>query len=138
MSSAAAAEIEKCKRHVTITVSKKLLYITIDFIVMHVVMIEHLIVNRPLVEKIVRSIFLAGSHFFDSLQGFLPEAHFETETLTSLFGVPDLSLMPGRPVESRKVRFPMWTREYRITSCYFNQNDLPYSLVSFCCLSPKY
>ena len=126
MTSAAAAEIEKCKGPVTITVGKKLLYITIDFIVMHVVMIEHLIVNRPLVEKIVRSIFLAGSHFFDSLQGFLPEAHLETETLTSLFdGVPDLSLMPRPSRRESKGAIPnVWTREYRITSCYFNQNDL--------------
>src|SRR5215470_18916626 len=76
MTSAAAAEIEKCKRHVTITVSKKLLYITIDFIVMHVVMIEHLIVNRPFMEKIVRCIFLDGFHFFDSsTKDSLPEAH---------------------------------------------------------------
>src|SRR5215471_7092330 len=89
MTSAAAAEIEKCKRHVTITVSKKLLYITINFIVMHVVMIEHLIINRPLVEKIVPRIFLDGFHFFDSFQGFLPEAHLGCAALISPFhGIP--------------------------------------------------
>src|SRR5215475_14234664 len=98
MTSAAAAEIEKCKGRVTITVSKKLLYITINFIVMHVVMIEHLIVNRPLVEKIVRRIFLDGVHFFDSFQGFLPEAHLGSAALTSPFhGIPDLSFMRSRP-----------------------------------------
>src|SRR5262245_44513761 len=136
MTSAAAAEIEECKGPVTITVGKKLLYITIDFIVMHVVMIEHLIVNRPLVEKIVRSIFLAGFHFFDSFQGFLPEAHLGCAALISPFHViPTIRrLCTTDPVDSRELQSPMWTREYRITSCYFNQEwaSIQYNLVSFC------
>src|SRR5262245_57758030 len=79
MTSAAATEIEKRKGSVPITVAKKPLYITIDFIVMHVVMIEHLIVTRPLMEKIVRGIFLDGFHFFDSsTKDSLPEAHLGT------------------------------------------------------------
>src|SRR5215510_16539848 len=102
MSSAAAAEIEKCKRHVTITVSKKLLYITINFIVMHVVMIEHLIINRPLVEKIVPRIFLDGFHFFDSFQGFLPEAHLGCAALISPFhGIPPTYRLCAAGRESR-------------------------------------
>src|SRR5215472_1737632 len=109
MTSAAAAEIEKCKRHVTITVSKKLLYITINFIVMHVVMIEHLIVNRPLVEKIVRRIFLDGVHFFDSFQasslrriwGLWPWPY------PPLFmGYPTCRLCAVVPVESLEVQSP--------------------------------
>src|SRR5262245_38847995 len=121
MTSAAAAEIEKCKGPVIITVGKKLLYITINFIVMHVVVIEHLSVNRPLVEKIVRSIFLDGFHFFYSFQGFLPEADLGVRPVLSISWYTRPVLMRRRPVESREVQSPMWTREYRITSCYFNQ-----------------
>src|SRR5262245_12948582 len=139
MTSAAAAQIEKCKGHVTITVGKKLLYITINFIVMHVVMIEHLIVNRPLVEKIVRRIFLDGFHFATASKGFLPGAHLGSAAVTSPFhGIPPTyRLCAAVPVESREVQSPMWTREYRITSCYFNQEwaSIQYNLVGFV---PKY
>src|SRR5262245_61450834 len=124
MTSATATEIEKRKGSVPITVGKKPLYITIDFIVMHVVMIEHLIVNRPFMEKIVRCIFLDGFHFFDSsTKDSLPEAHLGTADPASPFhGLPDPAFMRGRPVAEST---PMWTREYSIASCYFN-------LMSFC------
>src|SRR5262245_66043238 len=56
--SAAGAEIEKREGPVIIMVGKQLLYVAILFIVMHVVIIQHLIVNRPLMKKIVRSTFL--------------------------------------------------------------------------------
>src|SRR5215813_7208110 len=102
MTSAAAAEIEKCKRHVTITVSKKLLYITINFIVMHVVMIEHLIVNRPLVEKIVRRIFLDGVHFSTASKA----SSLRRIWGSLLFMVYPRPIVYAQPVESPEVQSP--------------------------------
>src|SRR5262245_6651321 len=106
MTSAAAAEIEKCKRHVTITVSKKLLYIMINFIVMHVVMIEHLIVNRPLVEKIVRRIFLDGVHFSTASKASSLRRIWGVRPSSLLFMVYPRPIVYAQPVESPEVQSP--------------------------------
>src|SRR5574341_1756822 len=56
MARAAAAEIEKRERPVIETPREKMPHVAKDFVMMHVVVIQHLIVDRPLVEEIVRRV----------------------------------------------------------------------------------
>ena len=68
MASAAATEIEEHKRSVFITVGKNTPHVAIDFIVIHIIVVQHLIINRPLIEEIVSIGF--SSQFFIFRLGF--------------------------------------------------------------------
>src|SRR5712692_2023926 len=61
MAGAAAAEVENSERAAFVTLRQKPLHVIEHFVVKHVVVVEHLIVNRPLVEKFSG---IGSRHFF--------------------------------------------------------------------------
>src|SRR6266536_6600528 len=88
MASAAATEIEEHKGSVFITVGKKTLHGAIDFIVIHIIVVQHLIINRPLIEEIVDNGF---RHIFSSFRlgfcSFLRSREAKATPHTSALGV---------------------------------------------------
>src|SRR4030095_7755871 len=97
MASAAATEIEEHKGSFFITVGKKTLHVAIDFIVIHIIVVQHLIIDRPLIEEIVNNGF---RHIFSSFRprfcSFLHSREAKATPYTSPLGVKSAAGMTAR------------------------------------------